>query len=280
MLAMSENVLESASLQFIELSNDLRINMLLTIFKEGKGKISEIAKNNAVPVQEVARNFKRMTDAGLILKNSNGEYRLTRIGDIACHNIPSFIFMNNNKKYFITHDFDDIPIKFIQRIGAFMNTELICGVPIVLDRWKSIYKNAATKINVMSSEIFDAEFVNLITQNKEGNVQASYILSSDTIMPKQRTDGLQSEVLHRLLVDDKINRRMIKKIRTIVILNDNEAMVMFPTTDGRADMRDAFYGTDPDFVEWCKDYFEDTWKKGESFRDKKIKYFEKKYYDK
>ena len=152
-----------------------------------------------------------MTEAGLVNKNSEGEYKLTRVGELACYNIPLFIFISNNQKYFRFHNFGYVPIKFVQRMGSFVDTELLHGAPIVLDRWKSIYHNTS------------------------------------------------------------------KKIRTILVANENEAMVMFPSIDGQFDMRDAFYGTDPDFIEWCEDYFEDCWNNADSFTEKQIRYFDKKY---
>ena len=276
---MDSEKIEAATMQFVELSNDLRISMLLGILKKGSGKISEIAKKHSVPVQEVARNFKRMTEAGLVIKNSEGEYKLTRVGELACYNIPSFVFISNNKKYFKFHNFGYVPIKFVQRMGSFVDTELLHGAPVVLDRWKSIYHNASKKINVISSELFDAEFVDMIAEKLKENseLKASYIMSTDTIMPKQRREDLIDEGLHSLISEKKIERKMLKKIRTILVANENEAMVMFPSIDGQSDMREAFYGTDPDFIEWCEDYFEDSWKKSDSFTEKQIKYFDKKY---
>ena len=201
---MNIKKLEAASLQFIELSNDLRISILLSILKEGRGKISELAKNHSVPVQEVARNFKRMTEAGLVIKNSDGEYNLTRVGELACYSIPSFVFIGNNKKYFKSHNFGEMPTKFIQRMGAFMDTELLSGVPITLDKWKSIYTNASTKINVISSELFDAEFVDIITEKiKTDGVKASYVLSADTIMPTERKKDLIEEGLRKMISEKK-----------------------------------------------------------------------------
>ena len=277
---MDTKKLEAAALQFVELSNDLRISLLLNILKDGKGKISEIAKSHSVPVQEVARNFKRMTESDLIVKNPEGEYNLTRIGEIACYNVPSFVFIANNKNYFKYHNFGNIPIKFIQRLGAFMDTELIDGIPKILDKWKSIYNNASKQINVMSSELFDTDFVDLTLQKiQNGDVKTSFLLSLDTIMPVQRREDLGQNELCLLISEKKIERKMLKKIRVILVANENEAMVMFPSIDGKSDMREAFYGTDPNFIEWCNDYFEDSWKNAESFTEKKIKYFDKEYYE-
>ena len=276
---MDTEKLEAATMQFVELSNDLRINMLLGILKNGTGKISDIAKKHSVPVQEVARNFKRMTEAGLVKKNSEGEYKLTRVGEFACYTIPSFMFISNNQNYFKFHNFGYVPIKFVQRLGALVDTELIHGTPRVLDRWKSIYGNATKKINIISSELFDAEFVDMITEKLKENseLKVSYIMSTDIIMPKQRKDDLLERGMHKLISEKKIERKMLKKIRTILVANENEAMVMFPSIDGKSDMRDAFYGTDPHFIEWCEDYFEDSLKKSESFSEKHIKYFNKQY---
>jgi predicted transcriptional regulator len=35
-----------------------------------------------------------------------------------CTQVPSLLFLSKNRKYFETHDFGDIPMKFIKRIGT------------------------------------------------------------------------------------------------------------------------------------------------------------------
>ena len=46
--------------------------------------------------------------------------------------IPSYNFLFNNKDYFLEHNLGDLPIQFIQRIGAFQNCEVVHGVMAIL----------------------------------------------------------------------------------------------------------------------------------------------------
>ena len=101
-----------------------------------------MAKELHATVQEVHRNFERLSNAGLILKDKDGLYDLTTYGKTMCTQVPSLLFLSKNRKYFETHDFGDIPMKFIQRIGALAGGQQIKGFVNVLEQWKLVYKNA------------------------------------------------------------------------------------------------------------------------------------------
>ena len=44
-------------------------------------------------------------------------------------------------------------------------------------------------------------------------------------------------------------------VQTVVVLNEKEACVSFPDLKGKSDITQMFYGTDPEFREWCLDFF-------------------------
>ena len=51
----------------------------------------------------------RLEDSGLIEKKVDGTYTLTTFGQTVCTQIPSIVFISQNKKYFQEHDF----VKFL-----------------------------------------------------------------------------------------------------------------------------------------------------------------------
>jgi hypothetical protein len=63
---------------------------------------------------------------------------------------------------------------------------------------------------------------------------------------------------------------MKKNIKIAVVLNEMEAGVSFPTSDGEPDLSKMFYSSDSLFHEWCFDFFTDTWKTGTSFQETKL----------
>ncbi|HEX5358462.1 MAG TPA: transcriptional regulator, partial [Candidatus Nitrosotalea sp.] len=134
-------IYENAANDFLELASEQRLKIIFKLLEQ-KSKISNMAKELHATVQEVHRNFERLSNAGLILKDKDGLYDLTTYGKTMCTQVPSLLFLSRNRKYFETHDFGDIPMKFIQRIGALAGGQQIKGFVNVLEQWKLVYKNA------------------------------------------------------------------------------------------------------------------------------------------
>jgi predicted transcriptional regulator len=103
---------QNSAKEFLEISSEQRLAILLKL-NESKSKVSVLAKELDATVSEVFRNFGRLAKAELITKNSDGDYSITTYGKIVCGQISSIQFMSENKKYFKTHDFGDIPEKFL-----------------------------------------------------------------------------------------------------------------------------------------------------------------------
>ena len=55
--------------------------------------------------------------------------------------------------------------------------------------------------------------------------------------------------------DKLIQRKMTKDVQTVLVMNEKEACIMFPTIDGETVISEMFYSEDLMFHEWCLDYF-------------------------
>ena len=73
-----------------------------------------------------------------------------------------------------------------------------------------------------------------------------------------------------LLEKGLVERKMKKDVSVVVVLNEKEACVIFPTLDGTADMREMFYSNDLLFHEWCLDYFRYCWYGSGVFQEGKL----------
>ncbi|TLX67643.1 MAG: transcriptional regulator [Thaumarchaeota archaeon] len=264
-----ESNYENAADDFLELASEQRLNIIFKLLLK-KTKISNMAKELDATVQEVHRNFERLADAGLIKKDKDGYFDLTTYGKTMCTQVPSLIFLSKNRKYFENHDFGDIPMKFIQRIGALAGGQQVKGFVKVLEQWKSIYKNADEYIYQIFTEVPLDLIEPLLNRVKRG-IKLNYIFSESVIVPKGRKDLLTKLGMKNLLDKGLIERKMKKDVSVVVVLNEKEACVVFPTLDGAADMREMFYSKDPLFLEWCLDYFRYCWYGAGSFQEEKLK---------
>ncbi len=263
------DIYENAANDFLELASEQRLNIIFKLL-EKKSKISNMAKELHATVQEVHRNFERLANAGLIMKDKDGMYDLTTYGKTMCTQVPSLLFLSKNRKYFENHDFGDVPMKFIQRIGALAGGQQIKGFVKVLEQWKSIYKNADDFVYEIFTEVPLDLIEPLLTKVKKG-IKLNYIFSESVIVPKGRKELLDKLGLKDLINKGLVERKMRAGTNVVVVLNEKEACVGFPTLDGTADMREMFYSRDTLFHEWCLDYFRYCWYNAQSFQESKIR---------
>ncbi|NHI02973.1 hypothetical protein DYY67_0094 [Candidatus Nitrosotalea sp. TS] len=160
-------------------------------------------------------------------------------------------------------------MKFMQRIGALAGGQQVKGFVKVLEQWKSIYKNADEFVYEIFTEVPLDLIEPLLIKVKQG-IKLHYIFSESVIVPKGRRDLLKKLGMKSLLDKGLVERKMRAGTNVIVVLNEKEACVGFPTMDGITDMREMFYSADPLFHEWCLDYFRYCWYNSDLFQESKI----------
>jgi predicted transcriptional regulator len=261
---------EHTSQDFFELASQQRLEIIFTLNKNIK-KLTELASELDVTRQEVHRNLVRLEKNGFVSKEKDGYFSLTPFAKTICSQIPSIKFLSENRKYFETHDFGGVPNKFVMRIGQLSSGTNVSGVVKVLEQWKEIKSNAKDIFCEVLSEIPLDLIPTLVTQIKENpKLKCQCVLSESVIVPKGRKAMLKKLNFEELVQDGRIKRRMYK-VQTVVVLNETEACVSFPDLNGKSDITQMFYGTDPAFREWCLDFFRYCWYEGSTFLENKIR---------
>jgi predicted transcriptional regulator len=262
---------ENAEHIFFELASEQRL-LIISKLNIQKNKLSQLAKDLNITMQEVHRNVNRLMDSGLIEKDSDGKFSLTTFGATIIKQISTFDFLSRNKEYFSDHILGNIPMKFVQRIGALNNSDYIQGIVAVFERWKQIYNGSSQYIYGMLPQVPLDLIETVISKIKDNGIKFRYILSEKAIVPKGRTSLLNDSGFNELLRKGLVERRMVNKIEIAVVLNESQATVMFPSLKGKiADMNSMFYSSnDHLFHEWCLDYFRYCWYNSKSFDESKL----------
>lgn len=259
---------------FIELASSQRLSILHKLSVQNN-KISTLAKDLNVTIQEVHRNINRLVDAGLVHKGAEGIFSLTTFGRTIIKQITTFHFLSRNQDYFSDHTLGDISIKFIQRIGALNNSDYTSGVVAVIELWKQLYNESNEYIYGLLPQIPFELMETAVSKVKERGIKFKYILPQKAIVPKKRTNLLKSSGFYELLKIGLVERKMIDKIQVAVVLNEKQATVMFKNSKGQIDMNSIFFSRDISidnglFHEWCLDYFRDCWQQSRSFDERKL----------
>src|SRR5262245_35205660 len=254
---------------FFELASEQRLAIIFRLNLR-KAKISQLAKDLDITMQEAHRNVSRLQQAGLIEKDPEGIFSLTTFGNTIIKQIPTFNYLSKHKEYFSEHILGELPIKFIMRLGALDNCEYIKGVVAILERWKDIYREADQHIYEIVPQVPIDLIEPAVNRVKQG-VKYSYVLPRNVIIPKGRKELLKKLGHSELLNKGSIERRMVDSVQVAVILNEKQAAVLFPTQKGETDMNMIFFSTDNVFHEWCLDYFRYRWYGSDIFDESHLK---------
>jgi predicted transcriptional regulator len=265
-----EFLTEKISSELFEVGSEQRLSIILHL-NEKRWSISALAKELESTVTEVHRNFGRLQKAGLILKDSEGAFRLTVRGENICSQIPSIAFILENTKYFENHNFGDLPNKFRQRIGDLYEGKHTKGVVRVLEKWKQIHNNANQYIyNVLTEVPYSKEIIDVVEEKLSKKIKIHSVFAENIIIPDERKEIFKIKNFTKFIQEDLLVRKMVNHVSVVVLLNEIESCVIFPNLTGEPDMSEMLYSTDPQFHEWCLDYFEHCWKNASSFQESKL----------
>ncbi len=253
----------------MELAGESRY-AILQMLEEQKRRSAQLAKELNLTIQETHRNTARLADAGLIKKDSDAFFSLTSYGRIMVSQLGTFGFLNKYKEYFGAHFPSDLPSKFLQRIGNLSNCELIQGNFAIVEKWLSLAEDAKEYLRIMTAQI-PPEFFKLKVSKAKKGLQIFLIHGENTIAPKGFKKELTSSVVRNLISEGIYKRKMIKKIQTMMVMNEKRGILFFPDSKGESDMYYAFISDDPEFHEWCVDYFDYIWNTAGTYDVSKIR---------
>jgi len=254
---------------FVELASDTRISML-QMLQTNSCKASNISKELNLTAQEVHRNVERLTESNLITKRTDGFLTLTSYGKIIIHQLSTFSFLQENQDYFLSHDVEYLPEKFIRRLGDLHNCYLVTGTFVLLEKWRKIKNDANEYVKVITSEV-PPDFFRILVEKASKNITVFQIHGENTIIPISLKEELSSTKLRKLVLDKKLQRKMIKDVKIAGITNEKESAISFPDLNGTSDIDHGFASSDPQFHEWVNDYFEECWSNSDDYHISKLK---------
>jgi predicted transcriptional regulator len=270
----SSSPFEDTARTFFELGSAQRMDIIFKI-AESKCNLAKLSKDLDSTMPEVRRNIIRLTNSGFIQKESDGIFLLTTFGKTILEQVPTIDYLSRNKDYFLDHIFSPLPLKFRKRIGSLSNSILISGLVAVDETLKDIYDKSQEYAYAMIPEVpldlIESIAARLKKVENKG-FRFSYVLPTHAIVPKRRRELLEALKYSELLKKGTVERKMVNSLLIGVVLNEKQACVMFPRIQRNnnidADTTSMFYSDDPNFHEWCLDYYRYTWHNARSFEEK------------
>lgn len=255
--------------EFLELASEQRIEIIKHLAKQ-RERLTTISKLVGATAPEVHRNLDRLIRMQIIKKDSEGFFYLTTVGKIMAVQIPLVSFLSENKKYLESHSIENIPEQFIQRLGSLANSKLLSSYVQILDKWKQIHTNSKEYVfNLLVEVPYSDDLFSIIEDRLNNGVKIKSVFSEMANLSAERKSTLEKYRIKNHISEGKIERRM-GNISTILLLNEKEALLMFPLMTGDVDMSKGFYSADGDFHQWCIEYFTYCWNNSYDFHEKKL----------
>jgi predicted transcriptional regulator len=267
--SLSEHPFEKTERTLFELANADRLLILLQL-QEGHSTLSGLSRRLGIVVQEVHRNINRLVEARLVKKESGNSYSLTTFGSTTLMQLSSIKFLADNSKYFSDHNLGELPAKFVQRIGALVNSSFLDNSVAVFEYQKELIDDAQEYVNVALSQVPSYLIEYFQPMLRRRRVKLHYLLPVNAGMPKKRHTAAAHLEFHQLLQEGAVQRRMVKTMTAGVMMNEKQALLMFSSPKGEVDTGSCFSSNSEQFHEWCVDYFDYMWRQSRPFDSKML----------
>jgi predicted transcriptional regulator len=261
---------EKIAEDLLEFASEQRLGILFLLL-EKKLTISKLAEELDATAPEIHRNITRMLKNKLVEKDNDSNFSLTVFGKTICDLMPSFSFISQNRTFFESHDFGNLEVKFIQRLGALQEHKKIKGFVKVLEKWTEIHNNSEKYIfNILAEVPYSKEIIDIVEKKLKSGIKISSMFSESTVIPEERKEVFQKKNFQKFVIQGNLERKMTEHISIVTLLNEKEACIIFPTKNGGIDLSEMIYSKDTQFHEWCLDYFNHKWNNSASFQEDKL----------
>jgi predicted transcriptional regulator len=206
-----QHLFEKTEKTLFELANADRL-LILSQLEEERNTLSGLSRQLGIVVQEVHRNINRLVEAGLVKKESGNRYSLTTLGYTTLMQLSSLKFVADNSKYFSEHSLGELPAKFIQRIGALVNSSFLDNPVAVFEYQKGLIDEAQEYLDIAMPQVpsYLIEYVQPILRKRR--VRLRYVLPINAVMPKKRHTTAAHQQFHQLLQEGAVQRSMVKNM--------------------------------------------------------------------
>ena len=244
-----------------ELSNEDRLKILGELGKENL-KLSHISQRLDFTAQETSRNIARLVEARLVTRTADGSYEITPYGIQAMRLIPAYQFLSKNADYFYEHTLENLPDKFVSRIGELNECKPITQLLDVFGNIERVFKEAEEYYIYIGEPLGLSSTLLLVEEALDRGIKARGIEPLGYIWPDEIRESVPKETwlsIGKHKTEGSLLQKYQSKFDLTFLMNEKEvATLNFLKPSGEFEYF-GFTSTDPKAVGWCKDIFEYYW---------------------
>jgi predicted transcriptional regulator len=252
--------MERVSELFFELSNEDRLNILYLLEKNAL-KLTQISKKLDLTSSEVHRQLSRLTDAKLVARNVEGSHILTPYGKQCIRWIPGYKFISENRDYFQSHSFSQIPSEYLNRLGELSKSSYIDDALISVSNIESMIQNANEYILIIHDQFLLSAYPLASDAINRGVTIRTIdpVVYRPSISIRGKVDEKHQEILSTALRNERLLNRQLESFDVFMWMSESETSILsFPDLKGRFDYT-GFTSNDTVFLKWCRNLFDCYW---------------------
>ncbi len=232
-----------------ELANEDRLRILIRL-QEKPMRLTQISNKLKLNMQETSRHLSRLSEAGLVSKDSEGRFRIQPFGEEILNLLAGFEFLEKYRDYFNSHDLSGLPLSFRNRIGELKTCVLSNDFFTSLHLVNNVIRKAEEYLWMISDQVLVSSKPLAMEVIETRTTKFRWILLEDLVPPP--------EFKPMPFVSSRMERKTLKKIDVAMVLSEKEAQLAFRGTDGKMDFR-SFSVVEPLPLNWCKELYEYYW---------------------
>jgi predicted transcriptional regulator len=230
-----------------ELSNESRLHLALSLFEE-KSTVTQLAKKYELSTQETSRHLTRLTENGLIHRDTEGAYEISQFGRLFLSTLGSQWFIAKNRDYFSIHDASHIPEEYQSRLGELEKSIYVDDVMAVFQRIQEMIDDAEEYIYRLTDRRFNLAYPHLQEAAERG-------------VDFRLIETLEYEVIPDVNQFQRVfpsETRGLPVIPVFIAMSEKEVAALAFPTEGRFDYR-GFTSRDERAIKWCRELFQYYW---------------------
>jgi predicted transcriptional regulator len=244
-----------------ELSNEDRLKILDELREENL-RLSHISQRLNFTAQETSRNIARLVEAKLVTRTTDGSYEISPYGIQAMRLLSAYQFLSKNEDYFYEHTLENLPDRFVSRIGELNESKPITQLLDVFGNIERVFKEAEEYYLYIGEPLGLSSTLLLVREALDRGVKARGIEPLGYEWPIEIRESVPEETwlqLRKHQAEGSLQQKYQNKFDITFLINEKEiATLNFLNPTGEFEYF-GFTSTDKKAVEWCKDVFEYYW---------------------
>lgn len=250
--------LENLCNLLFELSNEDRLGILHYLRGE-PSKVSGLARALNITNQEASRHLSRLTEAKIVLRDADGLFNLTPLGELVLTQLRGLTFVAKYPTYFTSHLLNEVPPRFLYRLSELETSTPVDDIMVVLYNVERVIDEAEEHIWRLTDR-YDMMALPKLEEATGRGVEFRLMQTRGFEYPPDWSGtgivlrDARLKKVFKLKVSDEANVFLAMSEKEVAVLS-------FPTQRGRFDYL-GFTSKDERAIKWCHELYEYYWKKG------------------